>query len=352
MRTRSTLIKFVIVLFLGVLFCSCYSKKISVSTVGGKSQQDSTGSLVTYITGDSADVATTTSPGLLLAGGSTDVDSAVKWFLQRSGGGDVVVIRASGADGYNKYMFGLFTVNSVETIIINSRAKAMLPAVADKIRNAEALFIAGGDQWNYVTFWKDTPVQDAINYLLNTKKVPVGGTSAGLAILGSAYFSAQNGSAVSADALTDPYNNTVTLGEADFIDAPFMKNTITDSHYTQRDRQGRHITFLARLLKDFALPKVYGIGIDEQTAVCIDGFGEGKVFGTNAAYFLESNQAEAETCIAKTPLTWNGSARAVKAYRIQGSLTGNGTANLTAWSGFSGGKAYYYYVTRGVLNQK
>ncbi len=33
----------------------------------------------------------------------------------------------------------------------------------ETIRNAEAVWIAGGDQSNYIRYWKDTPVEDAIN---------------------------------------------------------------------------------------------------------------------------------------------------------------------------------------------
>jgi cyanophycinase-like exopeptidase len=226
--------------------------------------------LVSYLTGDSSDITTNAEPGLLLAGGSTDLDSAVKWFLDRSNGGDVVVLRATESDGYNQYMFDLSKVNSVETLVIDTLSKAWLPEVAWKIRHAEALFISGGDQWNYVRFWKDSPVEDAINYLLNTKKVPVGGTSAGLAILGAAYFSAKNGTVTSAQALSNPYDSLNAIGHGDFLQAPFMNDIITDSHYTQRDRHGRHITWMARLLQDTGFTTVRGIGIDEKTALCID----------------------------------------------------------------------------------
>ena len=154
-------------------------------------QKSSESNLRIFLTGDSSDVQTSTQAGLLLAGGSTDVTAAMRWLLNRSGGGDVVVIRSSGADGYNQYLFDLATVNSVETILIDSRDKAFLPLVADKIRKAELLFIAGGDQWNYTRFWRDSPVEDAINFLILEKKVPVGGTSAGCAILGDYYFTAQ-----------------------------------------------------------------------------------------------------------------------------------------------------------------
>nr|MCU0404901.1 hypothetical protein [Chitinophagaceae bacterium] len=76
------------------------------------------------ITGDTADIKTATSPGLLLAGGGGDVDEAMRWLLQRSGGGDVVIIRASGGTGYNKYLYELGKVNSVESLLINSRELA------------------------------------------------------------------------------------------------------------------------------------------------------------------------------------------------------------------------------------
>ncbi len=305
-------------------------------------------SVVTYLTGDGADVTTNPLAGLILMGGSTDVDVAIDWFLQRANGGDVVVIRSTGADGYNQYMYEMETVNSVETIMIDSRAKADLATVAQKIRDAEALFIAGGDQWNYVNYWKNTATEDAINYLLNTKHVTVGGTSAGLAIMGGAYYSAQNGTVTSAQALGNPYHRGVALGSNDFVSAPNMQNTITDSHYTQRDRQGRHITFMARLMKDWAYTLVKGIGVDEQTAVCIDENGIGKVYGINNAYFLKNTNLGAETCLSKKPLTWNRSATAVSAYRILGSATGNGNFNATNWT-FSGGASFFYYVNNGVL---
>jgi cyanophycinase len=342
------------------IFISSCSKRIHTAPVAEekntKSASDPSAakappSVVTYLTGDDADVSPTPAAGLLLMGGSTDVDAAISWFLQRANGGDVVVIRSSGADGYNQYMFEMVPVNSVETIMIDSREKAGLSSVADKIRNAEALFIAGGDQWNYVNYWKNTATEDAINYLLNTKHATVGGTSAGLAVLGAAYYSAQNGTITSDQALGNPYHRAMTIGSNDFISAPNMQNTITDSHYAQRTRQGRHISFMARLMKDFSgyTSTVKGIGVDEETAVCIDQNGIGKVYGINNAYFLRNTNLGAETCLSKTPLTWNRSMQAVSVYRIAGSGTGNGSFNSTNWT-FSGGTSFYYYVNGGVLS--
>ena len=123
------------------------------------------------IVGDAVDVTTNVDGGVVLMGGGTDVQAAFKWMIERSGGGDVVIIRASGTNAYNPFVYGLGKVNSVETLKIDSRELANNDTVANIIRNAEMLFIAGGDQSNYMKYWKGTKTQDAINYLLNKKKL-------------------------------------------------------------------------------------------------------------------------------------------------------------------------------------
>ncbi|HEX8618930.1 MAG TPA: peptidase, partial [Thermoanaerobaculia bacterium] len=56
-----------------------------------------------YVTGSSADVTTTTSAGTVLMGGGSDVAAAFQWMIGKSGGGDFVVIRATGTDAYNPW---------------------------------------------------------------------------------------------------------------------------------------------------------------------------------------------------------------------------------------------------------
>ena len=102
-----------------------------------------------YLTGSAADAKASTAAGFALVGGGKDVDAAFQWFVKKSGGGDVVVLRASGADGYNPYIKGIGQVDSIESLVVKTPEAARDPFVLDKIRKAEALFIAGGDQWNY-----------------------------------------------------------------------------------------------------------------------------------------------------------------------------------------------------------
>lgn len=304
-------------------------------------------------TGDTTDVHTATTGGVCLIGGGGTVDGAFKWMIKRSGGGNAVVIRATGDYLYNGYIDSLGKLASIETLLISSRDIANNDTVAQQIRNAEMLFITGGDQSNYMRFWRGTKTADAINYLLNKKKVPVGGTSAGCAILSGIYFSGEKASATSA-VLQNPYDTSVTLYNNDFLHPPFLKNVITDQHYVARNRAGRHVTFMARSIKDYGIyPN--GIAPDERTAVCIDEAGNAVVMGEGNAYFLQTNNAKPpEQCVEGKPLQWKAGTKAITVYEIKGSATGNGYFPVQAFNiaKASGGVAYWWWVENGELKKQ
>ncbi|TAF02006.1 MAG: cyanophycinase [Runella slithyformis] len=307
------------------------------------------------ISGDSTDVQTNTKGGFVLMGGSTDVDAAIKWFLDLSSGGDIVIIRTTGGTGYNNYMYAELgkKVNSVETLLINSKELANSAYVVRRLREAEGLFIAGGDQATYVNYWKNTQTEDAINHLIANKKVPIGGTSAGCAILGEVIFDALNETITAEEALANPYHPNLTLQKTDFISVPFLQNTITDTHYSERKRQGRHFTFLARMAKDWAI-RGQGIGVDEKTAVCIADNGIATVFGSGKAYFLMQNAENPEICEIGKPLTWNRNKTAIKSYAIQGTENGGGSFDVKDWSSpkEKGGQWEMFYAEAGIFKRE
>lgn len=307
-------------------------------------------SLVIYKSGNNKDTTTQTGFGLLLMGGSKEVDAAFSWFLQQSNGGDIVVLRASGADGYHAYFNGLANNNSITTFIVDSRNKAFMPQVAEALQNAEAIFIAGGDQYRYVQYWKNSPIQTIINQKLKQRKIPIGGTSAGLAILGSFYFDAKEGSAISDTVLKQPFHSTISIGKNDFIQAPFLQNLITDSHYSQRKRQGRHIVMMAHLSKEFPNKLIKGLGIDEETAVCVDEKGNAAVVGKHQAYFLATiKAAEPEQMQHALPLNWIQNKKAVKTYAIKATTQLKWVFQLKKWQPLQPLNAFYYFVENGNL---
>jgi cyanophycinase len=298
------------------------------------------------ITGDTADITVPTQTGFVLGGGSTDVKEALQWMIERAKGGDVIILRASGATGYNDFIYGLGGVNSVETLLINNRELAQSPAVAHRIRQAEMLFIAGGDQGNYVKYWQDTPVEDAINYLIHAKKAPVGGTSAGCAILGEVGFAALNDGINSQEALTDPFHAKMTLLRGGFLDIPILKNTITDTHYSNRSRHGRHLAFLARMKTD-GIKRPKGIGVDEKTSVCIDEKGIARVFGSQAAYFILGKSKRPEVCQAGQKLTWNQKKKAVTVYKLPATPDGSHGFDLNQWKPLTKATPGHWYAENG-----
>lgn len=242
-----------------------------------------------FVAGNAADAIAKPTRGVLLAGGGKDVDAGARWFLERAGGGDVLVLRASGTDAYNPYFMGLAKVDSVETIIFRSSEAAHEAFVLDKIRKAEAIFFAGGDQWNYVRYWAGTPIADALNDAIR-RGVPIGGTSAGLAILGEFAFSAEHDTVTSAVALADPFHEKVAIHRG-LLQIPGMECLITDSHFSKRDRMGRLLVFLARMRAESGCREVRGIGIDERAAVTLDEKGTARVVGEGAAYLVTLKQA-------------------------------------------------------------
>lgn len=306
------------------------------------------------IVGDTADVTAPVQGGVALIGGGGNVNGAFQWMISRSGGGDVVVLTASGNAGYNTDIDSLGKVNSVETLNITTRELADNDTVANIIRNAEMLFIAGGDQSRYMNQWRGTKVNAAINYLLQEKKAPVGGTSAGCAILSGLYYSGEGGSAVSDSVLANPYDSLVTLYNNDFLHAPYLQNVISDQHYLKRHREGRHVTFMSRLIKDFqVIPR--GIAPDERTAVCIDGQGTAKVFGVSKAYFiLADSLKKPELCEKDQPLQWNRNGQALKVYEIPATAAGNGSFQVSDFdpAKASGGAWYWWWVENGRLHKK
>ena len=316
-------------------------------------------SYTSYFTGNSTDVVTSPFGGVCIMGGATEHDEAMKWFLEQANGGDILVLRTSGSNGYNNYLYSQLGigVNSVETIVSNNATASNDPYVLQQIQNAEAIWFAGGDQWNYVSYWRNTPVDSLINLALVNKKIVIGGTSAGMAIQGGYYFSAENGTVTSATALNNPYDFDVTVDSTKFLVNDYLGDVITDTHYDNPDRKGRHITFLARIFMDYGV-QAKGIACQEYTAVCIDTNGLAKVYGEYPAYdetvyFLQTNceilDITPEECSPNNPLDWNKGGEAVKVYVVKGTMTGINTFDLSDWQTGSGGVWENWYVDNGVL---
>jgi cyanophycinase len=265
-----------------------------------------------YLTGNAADTKPAQTEGaLLLMGGGGLVEDAFRWFIKKAGGGDIVVLKAtdheeSVADTFGTYLHGTIGgCDSVEVIAFHNRQAASDPKVLQALQKADGIFLGGGKQHVYMNYWKGTPVGDALNAHVRAGK-PLGGSSAGLAVLGQIVYTAHVTSRFTSElAMKNPFDKALTL-EPDFLHLDLMRGVITDTHFNPRGRLGRLMTFMSRITSDFKVDNLLGIGVDEKAALCVEANGEAHVFATVPeahAWFVLPQQAP-EVLEAGKPLTY------------------------------------------------
>lgn len=196
-------------------------------------------------------------PGeIILSGGGSIPLPVVNWIKKRAPIGKYLVITCY-PDSKDKWI-KLFE-NAI-FILPEDFAKTSLI-------NISAIIITGGDQFEYINRLSGKAIQNA-----HEKGVLIMGSSAGAMILGEFFFSAEKGTITSEEACR---NERVCLGSK-FVTIKCLKGIIVDTHFQAREREARLKIFIEKSGAEI------GIGIDEDTALCIDGnqfcvLGEGSV---------------------------------------------------------------------------
>lgn len=218
-------------------------------------------------------------PGLLLMGGGDRNFDAMHWFMKKAGNGHIVVLRASqGGEIGEEFFNEVGGIKSVETFVFKDREAATDPKILAALKRADGIFLAGGDQSRYVRYWRGTPVGAALDAHVKAGK-PLGGTSAGLAMLGEYLYGAMDGgSQTSPRALADPLGDGNTI-ETGFLHIAQLKGIVTDTHFSERARLGRLVAFLAKA-EQMAGKPLLGLGVDEDAAVAVEGDGSARIYAT------------------------------------------------------------------------
>lgn len=226
--------------------------------------------------GNAGDTVAQPRRALVLMGGSAEVDSASAHFVSSAGGGDVLVLRASGStETYLPYFeseVGADPAPSSVAVLLTDDPAAASDEVACRVERAEAVWLAGGDQYDYLAGWQ-TVVHEALGATAE-RDAAIGGTSAGAMSLGSYAFDAAEGSVTSAEALEAPTDPLVSV-IASPLPQPELEGFLVDTHFSERDREGRLLAFLAHARALSASGIVWGIGLDEQAALIIENGGFG-----------------------------------------------------------------------------
>lgn len=229
---------------------------------------------------------------LMLAGGAGESaggwsDSPYSWVVSKASNKRIAVISYnSGETDWIPNYFKSFGAVYAKNFYIPDKTTANQQALYDSLITYNGVFIKGGDQGKYYQYYKDTKVQQALQYIYNNGGV-LSGTSAGSMILSPVVYTAQVASIDPATALMSAYSTQITLVN-DFL-TTIGGNFIFDTHVAERGRFGRIPSFMATWYKSKTLNAV-GVGIDDHTALCIEPNGNAVVYGTGAVGFYKTSE--------------------------------------------------------------
>lgn len=258
-----------------------------------------------YQRGAGVDTAHNGEKMLLLAGGgsSSPFDEGRQRFFQEGSNGQDILLIAQGTeqrefvnDVFNFYAGGL--ARSVTSLNITTREQANDPRLARYVDGADAIWFGGGAQSIYQSTWQGTLLFAALQRA-SLANVAIGGTSAGMAILGAAAYVDKPWDSVKSWFATEkPLDGRVNVvrqgsqlpfnGLSNSSNAP-LANFVTDTHFSSRDRMGRLIAFAAK-------SNTRGLGVDESTAILIERAGNDwkwSVYGEGSAYIVTPSTSAA-----------------------------------------------------------
>jgi cyanophycinase len=200
-----------------------------------------------------------TSGSLVIVGGAMRDPAIVTRFIELAGGPDapiVIVSTAGAADTYDQFWSGLsqFREHGARNLtVLHTRD----PKIADSaafvapVTTARGVFFAGGRQWRLADAYLNTRTARELRGVLDRGGV-IGGSSAGATILGS--FLVRG----------DTKGNDLMVGDH-VVGFGLLKQTAIDQHLLRRNRQFDLIEVIE------TRPDLLGIGIDEDTAIVVEG---------------------------------------------------------------------------------
>ncbi|NLK94324.1 MAG: cyanophycinase [Clostridiales bacterium] len=171
-----------------------------------------------------------------------------------------------------KKAFGELGVKNIKILDISKREEAFIDENKLIIEEASLIFFTGGDQLRITSLIGGTPIYDALKESANKGKYIVG-TSAGASVMCDTMI-------LEGEDEEAPRKCTIKMSSG----LGLVNNIIIDQHFIQRGRIGRLLTAVAQN------PEVLGIGIDENTAICLNFEGDIEVIGEGAVYFVDGSK--------------------------------------------------------------
>ncbi len=220
---------------------------------------------------------------LLVIGGAEDKYNErriLKKFLELAGGDKAEVLIVPVASDFPEFAADVYTqafrnlgVANPRVLRATSRQDIVHADVEKLCDGVTGVFMTGGDQMRLVSLLGGTKLADKLRKMVRDTDVVMAGTSAGAAAMSTSMI-------VRGEPSSHPHKNAVKLSPG----LGFLKNIIIDQHFSERGRISRLITAVSYN------PYNLGIGIDENTAIILDGKGVLEVFGQGSSTIIDGSQ--------------------------------------------------------------
>ena len=220
---------------------------------------------------------------LLVIGGAEDKYNErriLKKFLELAGGDAAEVLIVPVASDFPEFAADVYTqafrnlgVANPRVLRATSRQDIVQADVEKLTDGVTGVFMTGGDQMRLVSLLGGTKLAEALRKKVRETNVVMAGTSAGAAAMSTSMI-------VRGEPSSHPHKNAVKLSPG----LGFLKNIIIDQHFSERGRISRLITAVSYN------PYNLGIGIDENTAIILDGKGVLEVFGQGSITIIDGSQ--------------------------------------------------------------
>lgn len=169
------------------------------------------------------------------------------------------------------HVFRQLGASNIHVFDIRRRDEAFDPERIRVLQECSLVFFTGGDQLRLVVTLGGTPIVQTIRRM-NAAGVPVAGTSAGAAAVCQHMIGRGRSGQVAGRHMV---NLAAGLGLTNRI--------VVDQHFSQRHRMGR--LFSAVSLNPFLI----GVGIDEDTAACLDARNRLTVWGKGSVTIVDGS---------------------------------------------------------------
>ncbi|MFQ5717945.1 MAG: cyanophycinase [Acidobacteriota bacterium] len=197
---------------------------------------------------------------LVIVGGGMRSPEILKRFMELAGGpGAPIVVVPTALEGDLDDRVEEFArpfhdagFRDVSVLHTRDRERADTVEFVAPIDRARGVWFGGGRQWRLVDAYAGTSTEEAFHAVLDRGGV-IGGSSAGATIQGSYLVRGA------------PEGNTIMMAPGHEAGFGFLHGVAIDQHVIARDRQDDLLPVIE------AHPELLGLGIDEDTALVVDG---------------------------------------------------------------------------------